>query len=511
MCHQKVKENYLLDKDKVCYLIGCPTAWPNDAVEEYRRVFVEAGLPHPLVVRESWAALIHARDSRRLDSENKNFDENLDVPIVVIDIGSSTTDITYINKLQVKDVESGYDLGAGLIDEYILEENLKKRMNPSDRQWWGEHFARDPKDRRRALFVARKLKEEYFKVSKARRKKNLPESKTKYLVKKLELETSQEMIDDAVHRYRYEQLAGKTWADAYRELLQKIRSRLDSPPAFILLTGGASRMEFPGEICKEIFGEGTFGKKDSIKHESSPETMVASGLARTGRWLQRCRTFAEEIENTFTVEALKEKLEPEVPKAIEAFLLKSLDSTFKGIMPACIDEWKEGKIKAADGLAKAFIEKGREWEASGEGREIKNEAAQQLIKVVLHHVEADAEKIASQYSIPSRKLHFELDVGNVPHLVEIQEWLENEYYVGFDKAVGELIDWFKGWADWAAPLVKGALWLVGQFEVLIVPAVGGLLSDAEAEQHTQRLAEELHTQMLKQFRDQQKSVLPWIR
>jgi hypothetical protein len=497
VCYQKVNQ-YLPDElSGLCFLIGCPTGWSNNDVDEYSKVFVEADLPHPLVLRESWAALIHARDSKLIPPEKLNSS------IIVIDIGSSTTDITYINDLQVADVEGGYNLGAGLIDNYVLQENLKRL---SDRQWWKEHFAQDRNEERRALFAARQVKEDYFRAGKDEREQGVLVAKR--LMKNLILQADREMIDGAIHSYCYEQLAGKTWASAYRELLQEIHSRLDFPPAFILLTGGASRMEFTETICQEVFSGKT---KVPLKNEPAPETAVASGLARTGRWLQRCHEFAEEIENTFTVDVLKATLKPEVPKAINAFLLKSLEASFTHIMPTCIDEWKGGKIKAIDGLAKAFKEKGREWEAGDEGRKIKNETAQQLIKVVVNHVAENASKIADKYRIPPQKLHFELDVGSVPYFVEIQKWLENKYYVAFDRTVGKIVDWFQGWGSWIAPLAKGYLWLIGQFEMFFITVIGGLLSATEAEQHTQRLAEAFHAQMLEQFRAQQKAVLPWIR
>lgn len=267
-------------------------------------------------------------------------------------------------------------------------------------------------------------------------------------------------------------------------------------------------MDFTEKACREVFGDET---KVPLKHEPAPEFAVASGLARTGRWLQRCRAFAEEIESSFTVEVLKKTLEPEVPRAINAFLLKSLEASFTQVMPTCIDEWKEGKIKAIDGLAKAFTAKGREWEAGDEGRKVKNEAARQLVEVVVRHVEENAQKIADKYRIPQRKLLFDLDVGSVPYFVEVEKWLGSKYYVGFDRTVGKIIDWFQGFGSWIAPLAKGSLWLVGQYEKIFVSVTIDLLGTPEVEQHTQRLAEEFHAQMLTQFRAQQKSVLPWIR
>jgi hypothetical protein len=138
-------------------------------------------------------------------------------------------------------------------------------------------------------------------------------------------------------------------------------------------------MEFTKTICREVF-EGKLKLHSSTKSE--PQSAVAFGLARTGPRLQRCRTFVTEVENTFTVDALKKILAPEAPNAFKRLLLASSEVLYDRIMKLCIDKWKEGATNAADGLAKAFLEEGRKWEASDAGCQLKKETAQQLIKAV---------------------------------------------------------------------------------------------------------------------------------
>jgi hypothetical protein len=96
-------------------------------------------------------------------------------------------------------------------------------------------------------------------------------------------------------------------------------------------------MEFTETICPKVFG----GKiKIPLKHESEPQSAVAFG-PRTGRWLQRCRAFVTEVENTFTVDALKKILAPKVPNAFKKFLLASSEVLHNRIAKRCIDGWKE--------------------------------------------------------------------------------------------------------------------------------------------------------------------------
>jgi len=167
-CHAAAKKFLPSDESTQRFIIGCPTGWSNKDIEIYTEALVEAGLPNPQVERESRAALIQARDSKLIPREKLNGS------IVVIDLGSSTTDVTHVSGLEVKkvfDVKDGHRLGASLIDQFLFDEIMR---DPSKSDW-NDYFRDNRADRNVALFNCRLLKEKYFSSTLDRRAKGVAE------------------------------------------------------------------------------------------------------------------------------------------------------------------------------------------------------------------------------------------------------------------------------------------------------------------------------------------------
>jgi len=71
------------------FVIGCPSGWTNDTRNSYKKLFESTGLKSVRIVPESRAALMTALEQGYL---------NLDAArssVLIVDIGSSTTDFTY--------------------------------------------------------------------------------------------------------------------------------------------------------------------------------------------------------------------------------------------------------------------------------------------------------------------------------------------------------------------------------------------------------------------------------
>ena len=147
----------IMNEDTSVY-VGCPAGWDKNAREHYREIFESAGYPPVRIISESRAAMVSACQSKHLQIGV----DILSRPVLVVDIGSSTTDFAYI--MGGKEVEmrtaGEVALGGGLMDEILLEESVaasglfrKKIQSVLDEsEPWRAY----------AEFAARRLKEKYF-------------------------------------------------------------------------------------------------------------------------------------------------------------------------------------------------------------------------------------------------------------------------------------------------------------------------------------------------------------
>nr|MDJ0556369.1 Hsp70 family protein [Microcoleaceae cyanobacterium MO_207.B10] len=105
---------------QILFYVGHPSGWEKESFNLYQQILAEV-LPNVKVAPESRAGLMSVIESNQVNSEE------LKKSVLVIDIGSSTTDFTLVgNKLNQPFEESGIELGGALIDEAIYEQSLAK-------------------------------------------------------------------------------------------------------------------------------------------------------------------------------------------------------------------------------------------------------------------------------------------------------------------------------------------------------------------------------------------------
>jgi len=92
------------------FVIGCPSGWDMPSRDAYQKVFEHAGLKTVRIVPESRAALMTALEQGYVSIEDTR------ASVLIIDIGSSTTDFTYCRDLDADDVGHN-ELGSGLLDD----------------------------------------------------------------------------------------------------------------------------------------------------------------------------------------------------------------------------------------------------------------------------------------------------------------------------------------------------------------------------------------------------------
>ena len=105
---------------KTRFVVGCPSGWASETRADYQDVFEEADLKNVRIVPESRAALMTALEQGYLSLDAARSS------VLIVDIGSSTTDFTYCRDLEAEDVGHNI-LGSGLLDTEIFKINLARQ------------------------------------------------------------------------------------------------------------------------------------------------------------------------------------------------------------------------------------------------------------------------------------------------------------------------------------------------------------------------------------------------
>jgi hypothetical protein len=319
------------------FMIGVPSRWSELARLQYMDLMKQAGLGNVQAISESRAALLGA--GIPYDRARSN--------VLIVDVGSSTTDLTYVRELSVQAdalTELGHNgLGGGLIDEALLELMLEKS---TERQAIARVFANDPGARLRALYAIRKAKEDYFTNETVYRQQTLISyhvvSIQPRLLLDIEIDQSamQQVLNQPLTYSHNQNLAVPratplSWVQAYRELLSDARSdarlvRFDT----IVLTGGASRMGVVQDLTREVFS-GAY-----ILVGPEPELAVAKGLAKARRLDHQTAAFSVDAHDTLNeafIRAAVDRRFPDWQQQVVGIYIERL----KAILVDALLHWRD--------------------------------------------------------------------------------------------------------------------------------------------------------------------------
>jgi cell division ATPase FtsA len=264
------------------------------------------------IISESRAALISACQSR-------HFQVGYDIlsrPVLVVDMGSSTTDFAYISSGREVELQTAGEvaLGGGIMDELLLDASVEASPDKDELR---RVFEQSPPWRTYCEFAARRLKEKYFADEDYWRDKGCTQTVTVMGKKRLRLELrmNAELADrileapapqlknrsfhkvfaaslQEIHRSLQEkdrEAAGKAGgntldkadksdrSDAADAAAREAANGLGHMPELLFLTGGVSRMPALREWCREAFPEAI------VITGAEPEYSVSRGLAYSGR------------------------------------------------------------------------------------------------------------------------------------------------------------------------------------------------------------------------------------
>jgi len=394
-----LKDREITGGDTTLFFVGCPSGWTAAVRDGYAELLREAGMRQVTVWPESRAALVYARESGYISQDLA------EGAILIVDIGSSTTDFTAVQNLEIRISDFGQNaLGGGLIDKALLERVVATHPRSGELR---TIFAEYPVYAAICELECRKVKEMFF--SNPEMWEDKPASKTVRLETTpplyFDIEITPEIMEEILER-PLPQLQNRTWKGAFHDALVHAKERMrEYSPRLILLTGGASRMGFTSELCDKVFPD------TRVVRGAEPEFAIARGLAGAGRIELKTAAFREEVGSLIASGKTRLAIESSLPAlwdAVASFLARSLPEAV--ILPA-FREWQQGQLRTLVDLEQAVQPRAIEWLASTEGKQKLSEIIRTWFTRMLPEVERLTNPICDRYHVPQTSMHLPTRLG----------------------------------------------------------------------------------------------------
>lgn len=402
----------LIKNEDCCFYVGCPAGWNQNAREQYREIFEATGYPPVRIVSESRAALVSACQSRHLQVGC----DILSKPVLVVDIGSSTTDFAYICGGHEVEMQTAGEvaLGGGIMDQILLEDAVAASKDAAKIR---EVFRESEPWQSYCEFAARRLKEKYYSDTDYWSEHPCTDSLLiRYGKKALHLTLS--MDEKAAARLtdgRSALLDGRSFHDVFTESLRNVHSHITGDsPELIFLTGGVSKLPDIRKWCAAQFPEAV------IISGSEPEFSVSRGLAWSARIDDDLRDFRSELEQL------------KASRTVEDIVTRHIDDLYRSVVDTLVEpamrevaapifyRWRDGEIERisdVDGIMEKDLSA---WIRSDRVKKLLEAPVSKWLRVVAedleeytvpicvrHHVPYSALSLKSYMSSTEIELHFD--------------------------------------------------------------------------------------------------------
>lgn len=253
-------------EDELIWRIGCPSsaAW-TDTSAYAKLAHLATGIDKVSVVPESRAAMFSAVSSG-------NTAISAQEGVMVFDFGSSTADSTYM-LLGCKIQEYSWNLGASRIEEQLLT-NAHIVAIEQDK-------TAKPKEQDSMLRSLRMAKEAFYQNG-GESDLNCKFTCSDGTVKRITVDVQKDTMDQVTASNKIQiradgnSIRTGSWRALCTAFMQKGRDFLlnnELPCKTVILTGGASHMDFIPQIAREVFGKDVI-----IVRDKNPSYCVAKGL-----------------------------------------------------------------------------------------------------------------------------------------------------------------------------------------------------------------------------------------
>ncbi|MBK1986786.1 hypothetical protein A0J48_004380 [Sphaerospermopsis aphanizomenoides BCCUSP55] len=371
--------------DQNHFFIGCPSEWTDTEIAQYQKLLESSDLPKVSVIKESFAALMQARMSNLVTGAE------IKGNVLVIDVGSSTTDCTLVKVgTHEKDGDFGIDLGATLIDKAILNYSLSENEDGKDIEIVFQQF---PFFRHSCEFKCRQAKEEYFCIPgnyldyDSKVDGNIKIQKVGIFEPIVYKEIIEIIVTEPLNNWLQKSkdiipaLKGvdlqKSWRDNFHDFLTDTKQKLENKGVkvnTIILTGSATKMDFIPEIVHKIFTN-----CKCIK-DTEPGICIAMGLARWGKRSINTIHFTEEVEQ-FLQNELPKIFKDKVDSLRSTLTENLVEGLSSQIIRSTLLGWRDRRgIYTINDLESEIISRTKTWLEGTGGREIIKQSINTWIK-----------------------------------------------------------------------------------------------------------------------------------
>lgn len=389
--------------------VGCPAGWTQMDRERYADILRGVGFDNLYTVSESRAAFLYARHAHDIRVDAQLLEGN----VLVIDIGSSTTDFAYITNGHERNIGTfGHvNLGGGLMEAYMLKEAVEKSPHA---ERLAAIFAEEPTWRYHCEIAARRLKEDYFLNEEAWVDTPCATQVVVYYDEPLPLT----IFIDAASCARLlntpmVELGGMSFQETLEASLKRaVVSTQDAPPQLVILTGGASRMNFFQGACREAFPQAV------IAECPEPEFSIAKGLAYAARIDMRLKRFQADVQAYFDSGAIGRYVNESIESLADALAPPLADFIIeKAVIPA-IEKWRKGKEGSLNDLEKELAVKAQMLMGSDEAVQALAPQIAGWSQALEKKIQRDLDEICVRYDIDRanmslRRVRADAEVGSI--------------------------------------------------------------------------------------------------
>ena len=326
----------LIKNEDCSFYIGCPAGWNKNTREHYREIFESAGYPPAKIISESRAAMVSACQSKHLQIGV----DILSRPVLVVDIGSSTTDFAYIMGGKEVEMQTAGEvmLGGGLMDEILLQESVEAAG--LSRKKIQQIFEASEPWRTYAEFAARRLKEKYFSDEDYWTHHECKESIVLHYDRPVRFTLRMDSrIADLLISKKIAKLGGKSFRQVFLASLEEVRDNITgAQPELIFLTGGVSKMPQIRDWCSDVFTDAV------IISAADPEFSVSRGLAYCGRIDEDIREFNEDLSALIKSSAIEDIVSKHVQELYRSAVDALVEPIIKEVATPIFERWRSGEI-----------------------------------------------------------------------------------------------------------------------------------------------------------------------